>query len=67
MKAGKQVKNKGAVAYDESSLTVHNPLFFVHKLGLNKIMRGFNWSVSQFKMIAVLLNVVHGQVQRSKT
>ena len=61
MKAGKQVENKGAVAYDESS---HNPLFFVHKLGLNKLMRGFYWSVSQFKMIGVLLNVVHGQVQR---
>ena len=64
MKARKQVENKGAVAYDESSLTVHNPLFFVQKLGLNKLMRGFYWSVSQFKMIGVLMNVVHGQVQR---
>ena len=27
MKAGKQVENKGAVAYDETSLTMHNPLF----------------------------------------
>ena len=46
MKAGKQFENKGAVAYDENSLTAHNPLFFAHKLGLNKLMRGFYWSVS---------------------
>ena len=65
MKAGKQVENKDAVAYDENSLTAHNPLFFVHKLGLNKLMRGFYWSVSQFKMIGVLWNVGHGHVQRS--
>ena len=29
MKAGKQVENKGAVAHDENSLTVHNPLFLL--------------------------------------
>ena len=27
-----KVENNGAVVYVESSLTVHNPLFFVHKL-----------------------------------
>jgi len=33
MKAGKhQVENSGAVVYVGSCLTVHNPLFFVHKL-----------------------------------
>ena len=41
-----KVKNNGAVAYIENSLTVHNPLFFVHKLLLNKLMQCFYWSVS---------------------
>ena len=41
-----KVENNGAVVYVESSLTVHNPLFFVHKLWLNKLMRCFYWSVS---------------------
>ena len=27
-----KVENKGAVVYVGSSLTLHNPLFFVHKL-----------------------------------
>ena len=27
-----KVENNGAVVYVESSLTVHNPLFLVHKL-----------------------------------
>ena len=42
----KQRCPKGAVVYVESSLTVHNPLFFVHKLWLNKLMRCFYWSLS---------------------
>ena len=42
----KQRCPKGAVVYVESSLTVHNPLFFVHKLWLNKLMWCFYWSVS---------------------
>ena len=33
MKAGKQVENKGAVAYDENSLTAHNPLLFCSQIG----------------------------------
>ena len=41
-----KVENKGAVVYVESSLTVYNPLFFVLKLWLNKLMRCFYWSVS---------------------
>ena len=40
------VENNGAVVYVWSSLTVHNPWFFVHKLWLNKLMRCFHWSVS---------------------
>jgi len=32
MPANIKVENNGAVVYVESSLTVHNPLFFVHKL-----------------------------------
>ena len=60
MKAGKlQSWNNGAVVYIGSFLTVHIPLFFVHKLWLNKLMR------CEFKMIGMLLNVVHGQVQES--
>ena len=33
-----KVENNGAVVYVGSSLTLHNPLFFVHKLWLNKLM-----------------------------
>ena len=40
-----KVENNGAVVYVGSSLTVHSPLFFVHKLWLNKLMRCFYWSV----------------------
>ena len=42
-----KVENNGAVVFVGSSLTVHNPLVFVHNL------------VSKFKMIEMLLNVVH--------
>ena len=48
-----KVENNGAVVYVGSSLTVHYPLVFVHNL------------VSKFKMIEMLLNVMHGQVQKS--
>ena len=61
-----KVENNGAVVYVRISLTVHNPLFFVHKLWLNKSMRCLYWSVS-FKMIGMLLNVVHSQVQKKLT
>ena len=53
-----EVDNNGAVVYFGSSLTVHNPLFFVYKLWLNKLM------VSKLKMIGVLLKVVRSQVQK---
>ena len=52
MTAGKhqieKVENSGAVVYVGSSLAEHNenPLCFVHKLGLNKLMRCIYWSVS---------------------
>ena len=45
-------ENNSAVVFVGSSLTVHNPLVFVHSL------------VSKFKMIEMLLNVVHVQVQK---
>ena len=48
-----KVENNGAVVYVGSSLTAHHPLVFVHNL------------VSKFKMIEMLLNVMHGQVQKS--
>ena len=32
-----KVENNGAVGYIGSSLTEHNPLFSVHKLGLDKL------------------------------
>ena len=39
MKAGKPTMP--SVVYVERSLTMHNPLFFLHKLWLNKLMRRF--------------------------
>ena len=41
-----KVENNGAAVFVGRSLTVHNPLFFVHKLWLNKLMRCLYWSVS---------------------
>jgi len=57
--------NGGAVVYVGSSLTAHNPLFFVHNSRLKKLMQCFYWSTGKFKMIGMLLNVVHSQVQKS--
>ena len=54
-----EVDNNGAVVYIGSSLTMHDPLFFIYKLWLNKLM------VGKFKMIGMLLKVVHSQVQKS--
>ena len=39
-----KVEDNGAVGYIENSLTVHNPLFSVHKSRLNKLMQS---SISQ--------------------
>ena len=47
-----KVEKNGAVVFVGSFLTVHNPLVFVHNL------------VSKFKMIEMLFNVVHVQVQK---
>ena len=44
-KKKKKIENCGAVGFVGSSLTVHNPLFFVHKVWLNKLMNCFYWSV----------------------
>jgi len=41
-----KAEKNGAVVYVGSSLAVHNPLFFFHKLWLYKLMRSFYWSVS---------------------
>ena len=54
----------GAVGYVGSSLTVHSPLYFVHKFRLNKLMQFLILLVSIVKMIGLLLKFVHGQ--RSK-
>ena len=54
-----EVDNNGAVVCIGSSLTMHDPLFFIYKLWLNKLM------VSKFKMMGMLLKVVHSQVQKS--
>ena len=37
-----KVEDNGAVDYIENSLTVHNPLFSVHKSRLNKLMQSFD-------------------------
>ena len=42
----KLLNMNGAVVCFGSSLIVHNPLFFVHQLWQNKLMRCFYWSVS---------------------
>ena len=63
--ANAKVENNGAVVYVESSLTVHNALFFVHKLWLKKKKAMFQL-VSKFKMIKMLLNVVHRQVHKNQ-
>ena len=64
-----KVENNGAVVYVGSFLTVNNPLFFVHKHG--KIVTEKNNAmfllVSRFKMIRMLLNVVHGPIQKHIT
>ena len=39
------VENSVAVGYVGSSLTMHNPFFFVRKVWLNKLMNCFYWSV----------------------
>ena len=39
-----KVENNGAVVYVGSSLIAHNPLLFVYKLWLNKLIRCFYWS-----------------------
>ena len=59
--AKNKVENNGAVVYAGSSLTVHSPLFFVHNSKLRKLILLF----SKFNMIGMLLNVVHGQVQKN--
>ena len=41
-----KVENNSAVGYVGSSLTVHNPLFPVHKLWLHKLVQCFYWSVT---------------------
>ena len=49
MKAGKNQsweRPNSAVAYAGHSLTMHNPLFFVHKFRLNKLMPCFYCPVS---------------------
>ena len=47
IKAGRnKFENNGAVVYVGSSLALHNPLLFVHKLWSNKLMRFFYLSVS---------------------
>ena len=44
--ANVKVENSGAVGYFGSSLAVHNPLFPVHRLRLNKSIQCFYWSIT---------------------
>ena len=41
-----KVGNNGAAGYVGRSLTVHSPLFPVHKLYLNKLMQCFYWLIT---------------------
>ena len=42
-------KNNVAAVYFESSLTMHNPLFFVHKSGLSLRAGGWGFSLATNK------------------
>ena len=56
--------NSIAAIYVGSSLTMHNPLIFLH----NYLFMGcFCWSFSAKLMVGMLLNVVYGQDQEPKT
>ena len=58
-------ENNGAVVYVGSSLTVHNPLTMFLFTNCDKKINAMFLLVSKFKMIGMVLNVVHGQVQKS--
>ena len=53
-------KNNVATVYFESSLTMHNPLFFVHKSGLSLRAGGRGFS------LATTRSVSHGYFQRKQ-
>ena len=58
------VENNGAVVYVESSLTMQNPVFCSQIV--TEYINAMFLLVIKFKiMIAMLLNLVHGQVQKS--
>ena len=57
-------ENNGAVVYVGSSLTVHNPLFSVHKI-ITELSNAMFLLVNNFKIIGMLLNAVHDQVQEN--
>ena len=58
------VENNGAVVYVESSLTMQNPVFCSQIV--TEYINAMFLLVSKFKiMIAMLLNLVHGQVHKS--
>ena len=64
--ANVNVENNGAVVYVGSSLTVHNLLnVLCSQIVTEQINATFLLVVSKFKMIGMLLNVVHGKVQKS--
>ena len=52
-------QNDGTTVYVAGSVTVRNHLYLV----LNKLMGIV--SIGQLKMVAMLLNAMHGQVQNS--
>ena len=62
--ANNKFENNGAVVYVGSYLTEHNPSFFCSQIVTEKNNAVF-LLVSKFKIIGMLLNIVHGQVQKS--
>ena len=58
-----KVENNGAVVYVGSSLTVQNPVFCSQIV--TEYINAMSLFVSKFKVIGMVLNLVHGQVQKS--
>ena len=56
------LRRNSAVGYVGSSLTLHNPLFFVHRLVVTEQIIAMFLLVKNFRVIGMFLNVVHGQV-----
>ena len=60
-----KVENNSAAVYVGSSLTMQNPLFFVHKLWLDKLMQIIFLLVRNFKMIGMRYMVTSRKAKKN--